>query len=44
MIPISFIRKNKEKILNILKKRNFYKLHLIDKILFFDLEKKKKKK
>ncbi|WP_185883079.1 serine--tRNA ligase [Blattabacterium cuenoti] len=41
MLQISFIRKNKKKILLGLKKRNFQRLYLIDEILILDQEKKK---
>ncbi|WP_185868650.1 serine--tRNA ligase [Blattabacterium cuenoti] len=41
MIKPYFIRKNIEKVLNGLKKRNFKKIYLIDKVLKLDEEKKK---
>ncbi|WP_341665906.1 hypothetical protein [Blattabacterium cuenoti] len=40
MLQISFIRKNQEKVLLGLKKRNFKKLHLINEILILDEKKK----
>ncbi len=40
MLQISFIRKNQEKVLLGLKKRNFNKLHLINEILILDEKKK----
>ncbi|WP_185861441.1 serine--tRNA ligase [Blattabacterium cuenoti] len=40
MLKISFIRKNKEKVLLGLEKRNFTKLHLVNEILILDEKKK----
>ncbi|WP_185867314.1 serine--tRNA ligase [Blattabacterium cuenoti] len=40
MLQISFIRKNKEKILLGLEKRNFHEFHLINEILILDEKKK----
>ncbi|WP_185849399.1 serine--tRNA ligase [Blattabacterium cuenoti] len=40
MLQISFIRRNKEKVLLGLEKRNFHKLHLINEILILDEKKK----
>ncbi|WP_185858693.1 serine--tRNA ligase [Blattabacterium cuenoti] len=40
MLKVSFIRKNKEKVLLGLEKRNFRNIHLIDEILILDEKKK----
>ncbi|YBU88983.1 MAG: serine--tRNA ligase [Candidatus Walczuchella monophlebidarum] len=41
MLPVSFIRENREKVIEGLKTRKFYNIYLIDRILSLDKEKRK---